>query len=335
MKPKYEKIRLAISTICLLLGLNWTYSALVSPLSAKEAGDANSSVQAELIDMRDYKIPPKTNTHGKSDYIQSQVIDGDVQRDGSVIVQQKLACVFNSKKLHQFALTFPHRFSHQGQRHSMKLAVFSVTDETGGNADFEVVQANEATSINIGNHGKVLSGVHTYSARYRISGAVTTHEGQPDTICLDIAGTLPLPVDETNITLRTASGAPLAEGACLRSDTKNKVSLTRDGARLDWDCTDLAADSRLILTATVDPGQLDVISGTRLAQEKTEPKPQPSSPGQYWLPYLFVAGGVLLVGCFSYGLWGRSSRTASTIYEDWTYGNGSELLDDLDRDSGF
>jgi hypothetical protein len=335
MKSKNEKKSLVISTICLLLGLSWIYSTITSPVCAKDKSTVNSGVQAELIDMGALKTTSKVDTHSKNDHIQSLVIDGDVQRDGSVIVHQKLACMFNSNKLHQFALTFPHRFSHEGQRYSMKLAVFSVTDETGGKADFEVVQANGATCINIGNHGKALSGKHTYSARYRITGAITAHEAKPDTLCLDIAGTVPMPVDKTEISLRTASGVPLAEGACLRSDTPTKVTLSADGARLDCDLNGLAAESRLILTATLDPGQVDIVSGTRLAEEKTEPKPQPSSPGQYWLPYLFIAGGVLLVGCLSYGLWGRSSRTATTIYEDWTYGNGSDLLDDLDRDSGF
>lgn len=115
-----------------------------------------------------------TPLHAKAEYIQSFNSQININKDGTIDVNETIVYDFADLQKHGIYRNIPYiKENKDGKQFRLKFSNISVTDEQGDKYNYKKSNENQNIVLKIGDANKTITGVHIYVISYKVSGALT------------------------------------------------------------------------------------------------------------------------------------------------------------------
>ena len=247
----------------------------------------------------------------------------EIQRDGSIVVAERIAYDFGSTEHHGIFRTIPVRFHYDDRNDRVyPLHVLSVVGSFGTPDQYKVSKSGSDLEIRVGDPDRTINGRHTYTLTYRVDGALNGFADHDELYWNAVGTEWAAPIRRATAQVRAP--VSLTQIACFAGS---------QGSNLPCESSGLQGD-----TATFTQGQLSPHEGLTVVVGFLVggvPKPTPILEERWSFSRAFSATpltlGVsglllaLLVAGVGYLLWanGRDRRAVGTPV-DIAYGTSRE-----------
>ncbi len=100
--------------------------------------------------------------------------DITINKDGTISITETISYDFGSQYRHGIFRNIPYlKTNSQGKKFELKFKIEKVTDEKGASYKYTISRTAGDLQIKIGDPDKTITGIHTYTIKYNVSGALT------------------------------------------------------------------------------------------------------------------------------------------------------------------
>lgn len=133
-----------------------------------------------------------------------------ISKEGTITVNEKIDYDFEYLYKHGIYRDIPFiKKNNDGKQYKMDVNVTSVTDEEGTAYPFETNEVNGGIQIKIGDPDRTITGLHTYTITYTVSGALT-YFSDHDELYWNVTGNAwKVPMDNVSATVRFPNEMPM------------------------------------------------------------------------------------------------------------------------------
>ncbi len=174
------------------------------------------------------------------EHIQNFVQETTINKNGTMQVKESIVYDFGTYERHGIYREIPYvKVNSEGKRYAMNIKVLSVMNEDGLHYQFKVTTENDLTRIRIGDPDKTITGVHTYTIVYEVSGAIT-YFADHDELYWNVTGndwTVPIAHASSVVTLPDPVPAEDLHGVCYTGYAGSSAN----------DCTIKIEDGKVII----------------------------------------------------------------------------------------
>lgn len=195
-------------------------------------------------------------TNAYSEHIQSFNVNVNVQSDGRIKVEEAIDYDFASYQKHGIYRDIPlFKTNTDGKKYILDISELSVTDEQGRGYPFKRTKnSNGDLSLRIGEPNRTITGLHRYTIRYIVSGALT-YFSDHDELYWNVIGTqwsVPIETATAQITLpKRIEGSSLKLACYTGAQSSTTSNCTYQST------SDSSSTTRVSYTATGDLGSYE------------------------------------------------------------------------------
>jgi uncharacterized membrane protein YgcG len=174
--------------------------------------------------------PPAAAQHLFSERIDRYLVGLHVERNGDLLVDERITYDFGSQERHGLIRQIPYRFAIDGDREHDRITPISdirVT-ATGASSRFTTSRGNRIFTIKIGDADRTVTGTHTYRIRYRVRGALNHFTNHDEVYWNAIGNQWSVAVADVRVTV--TGPAAITDVACYHG--ADGSGLGCDGARV-------------------------------------------------------------------------------------------------------
>ncbi len=133
--------------------------------------------------------------------IDSNIVEIDVRKDGSIGVRESINYDFGAQQRHGIFRTIPYiKTNEEGKKFVLDIDNVKVVNEVGDRYQFKPTKSNGELTFKIGDPDKTISGKHQYNISYDVKGALT-YFSDHDELYWNAIGTQ-WTVSQTNVSVR-------------------------------------------------------------------------------------------------------------------------------------
>jgi uncharacterized membrane protein YgcG len=232
----------------------------------------------------------------------------DIQREGAIVVTERIAYDFGSSQHHGIIRNIPARFRYDDRSDRVyPLRVLSVVGSPGTPDQYEVIESGSDVQIKVGDPDRTISGEHSYTLTYRVDGALNGFADRDELYWNAVGTEWGVPIEDVDVEVRAPTA--LQRIACFAGPLgSNRPCVT----------SDLQGDTATFAQPGLNPYEaITVVVGFPAG---VVPTPKPILEERWSLARAFsatpvtlgVAGGLLalLLAGLGYLLWanGRDRR---------------------------
>lgn len=191
--------------------------------------------------------------------IESFVSDVTVSDTGSVHITETIEYDFEDASrrgiFREIPLTHP---QHSGSWYQNRVVHISVVDveRDGRDEPYALTGSGDMFRVRIGDPDVTISGSHTYTITYTVSGALTYYDTGIDFYWNVTGDGWTVPIDEVSATVRAADGILLPTASCYVGQagaTESCTQATTTGTSATFHASDIAAGSGLTIAQALNP----------------------------------------------------------------------------------
>ncbi len=232
----------------------------------------------------------------------------DIQREGWIVVTERIAYDFGSSQHHGIIRNIPARFRYDDRSDRVyPLRVLSVVGSPGTPDQYEVIKSGSDVQIKVGDPDRTISGEHSYTLTYRVDGALNGFADHDELYWNAVGTEWGVPIEDVDVEVRAPTS--LQRIACFAGPL---------GSNRPCATSDLQGDTATFAQPGLNPYEaMTVVVGFPAG---VVPTPRPILEERWSLARAFsatpvalgVAGGLLalLLAGVGYLLWanGRDRR---------------------------
>ncbi len=139
-----------------------------------------------------------------------------IQRDGSIVVDERIAVDFGPLERHGIFRYIPVKYEWPSEKRKIRvyeLQVLAVTDATGRPWRYETSEQDANVEIKVGDPDRTLSGAQTYRIRYAVKGVLNSFADHDELYWNVTGGDWGVPILKSSATVRAS--AALSRNACF------------------------------------------------------------------------------------------------------------------------
>jgi len=114
-----------------------------------------------------------TPLHVKAEYIQSFESQININKDGTIDVNETIVYDFADLQKHGIYRNIPYIRENKDGKFILEVGNISITDEQGNKYNYKKSDENQNIILKIGDANKTITGVHIYVISYKVKGALT------------------------------------------------------------------------------------------------------------------------------------------------------------------
>ncbi|MDQ3978456.1 MAG: DUF2207 domain-containing protein [Actinomycetota bacterium] len=185
-----------------------------------------------------------------------------VQRDGDLLVSERIRYDFGGDERHGIFREIPVRFDYEPDNAYERLTPIediSVDAGPGTPSDVSVEESGRLTRIRIGDPDRTISGVHDYTIRYRVRGALNAFEDHDELFWNATGNDWLVPISAVTATVEMPG--PVSQVACYAGPRGSRLpcrSAANEGTRARFTHGFLSSQEGATIVVAVEKGVLDV-----------------------------------------------------------------------------
>ena len=180
-----------------------------------------------------------TPLHAKAEYIQSFDSQININKDGTIDVNETIVYDFADLQKHGIYRNISYiKENKDGKEYILEFSNISVTDEKGNKYNYKKSNENQNIVLKIGDANKTITGVHTYVISYKVKGALT-YFSEHDELYWNVNGNeWDIAIDKVKATIMFPESIPSnnLKGACYTGVKNEKKS----------ECTVLISNGKIV-----------------------------------------------------------------------------------------
>ncbi len=131
-------------------------------------------VNLEAVGIANTDVNDASSTAVTGEHIKAYTTQVEVQKDGTIKVNENIIYDFSSLSKHGIYRTIPtQKTNKDGKKFQLHFSNFSVVDEKNIPYTYFTQYLQGEIKLKIGNANKLITGIHTYNISYLVSGALT------------------------------------------------------------------------------------------------------------------------------------------------------------------
>jgi hypothetical protein len=174
-------------------------------------GNGSVRIHYEVTTTTESTKEQSVTTTATGEYIQSYASRAEVQKDGSIIVTERLLYHFPEPR-HGIFRTIPYvKPNENGKQYAMSIEDFSVADENNNPYQFSVSDSGGVKTYKIGDPDRTIEGLHWYILRYTVKGALTYFPGHDELYWNAVGTAWQIPILTATAVISMPEALPPAE----------------------------------------------------------------------------------------------------------------------------
>jgi uncharacterized membrane protein YgcG len=150
---------------------------------------------------------PRAFAQAADEKINAYDVSVDIQRDGSIVVAERIDYDFGFTQHHGIIRNIPARFHYDDRNDRVyPLRVLSVVGSPGTPDEYEVNKSGSEIQIKIGDPDRTISGEHTYTITYRVEGALNGFADHDELYWNAIGTEWGVPIEAATVAVRAPVG---------------------------------------------------------------------------------------------------------------------------------
>ncbi len=183
----------------------------------------------------------------ETEHIERFDIAIEIAKDGTIHVVETIRYDFGPAEKHGIYRDIPIKYAAPiGTQTSLAIKVTSVEDALGKKLTHEESRSGGNLRIKIGDADRLVSGTFTYVIRYRVEGALASHDGFDELYWNATGHDWTVPIEAASVTVQTLQSTTGWRFACYvgprgstercdRVATSGEEAASRSQVRIDWD----------------------------------------------------------------------------------------------------
>jgi uncharacterized membrane protein YgcG len=192
----------------------------------------------------------------RAEVIRSFDVKTSLSRDAVLTVTERIVWDFENAQRRGIIREIPYRYDRNGRDYRIRIAVQSVTDESGRGYKYRVRNIGRNVNIRVGDPNVWITGAHTYVIRYTVRKAVNTFDGQPEVYWNATGNDWPVPIERASATFQPPPGVKPLRAVAFQGPygSRDQAVTQPDGAGYRFSAANLPIGSGLTFAVRLPAG---------------------------------------------------------------------------------